>query len=238
MTNNIRVFLWLALGLAIYVNFSQWQMDYAPKPVVPTATTTTLPDGTIIASKPRSMSDIVPQAGQSTASPDAAAVPQAAATAAPADSQPEVPADSTVHVKTDVLDLEISRIGGTLVKAVLPAYPVTKGQPDPVVLLNRNSLATNYVLQTGLTGPTSADRPTHLASFTSASNSYELAPGADELRVPLTWTDGKGVTVTKTYVFHRSMFVIGLEYQIANQSGSPRSSSRSMGPATTFRSCD
>ena len=146
MTNNIRVFLWLALGLAIYVNFSQWQMDYAPKPVVPTATTTTLPDGTVVASKPRLMSDTVPQAGQSTVSPDAAAVPQAAATAAPADSQPEVPADSTVHVKTDVLDLEISRIGGTLVKAVLPAYPVTKGQPDPVVLLNRNSLATRLAV--------------------------------------------------------------------------------------------
>ena len=32
MTNNIRVFLWVGLALALWLNYSQWQMDYAPKP--------------------------------------------------------------------------------------------------------------------------------------------------------------------------------------------------------------
>ena len=36
--------------------------------------------------------------------------------------------------------------------------------------------------------------------------------------MPLTWTDGNGVTVTKTFVFRRSMFAIGLEYSIDNKS--------------------
>ena len=36
MTNNIRVFLWLGLALALWLNYSQWQMDYGPKPA-PTA---------------------------------------------------------------------------------------------------------------------------------------------------------------------------------------------------------
>jgi YidC/Oxa1 family membrane protein insertase len=220
MTNNIRVFIWLGLALAIWINYTQWQQDYGPKAVSSQATldgSTGVPG----ASKPPAMSDTVPQAAQSAPMPDAAAVPEVSAngTAVPIESQAQPSADSTIHITTDVLDLEISRIGGTLVKAVLPAYPVTKGQPDPIVLLNRNSAATNYVMQTGLTGPNGSDRPTHLASFTSASDSYVLAAGADELRVPLTWTDGQGVTVTKTYVFHRSMYVIGLEYQVANQSG-------------------
>ena len=34
MTNNIRVFLWLALALGVWVNYTQWQHDYAPKPVI------------------------------------------------------------------------------------------------------------------------------------------------------------------------------------------------------------
>ena len=39
--------------------------------------------------------------------------------------------------------------------------------------------------------------------------------------MPLTWTDGNGVTVTKTFVFHRSMFAIDLEYAIDNESDAP-----------------
>jgi YidC/Oxa1 family membrane protein insertase len=223
MTNNIRVFLWLALALAVYINFSQWQVDYAPKPPPPAvATHTTLPDGTVVASKPASMSDTVPQAAQSSSEPaKAGTVPEARPLASDVEAESQPTAGSTIHVVTDVLDLEISRVGGTLVRAVLPAYPVNKGQPDPVVLLNHDSPETNYVLQTGLTGPKNTDRPTHLAAFTSATDNYSLAAGQDELRVPLTWTDGNGVTVTKTFILHRSMYVIGLEYQIANASEAP-----------------
>ena len=38
MTNNIRVFLWLGLALALWLNYSQWQIDYGPK-ATPTAST-------------------------------------------------------------------------------------------------------------------------------------------------------------------------------------------------------
>jgi len=223
MTNNIRVFLWLGLALALWLNYSQWQMDYGPKTAPPAATAgTTLPDGTVVAPKVAAMSDTVPQAAQSTPGPKGTSpVPAVEPANTPVESTGQAPADSTIRVRTDVLDLEISRVGGTLVRAVLPAYPLMKGQPDPVVLLNRDSAATNYVLQTGLTGPKDSEHPTHLAAFTTASDNYELAAGQDELRVPLTWTDGKGVTVTKTFVFHRSLYVIGLEYQIANDSGAP-----------------
>jgi YidC/Oxa1 family membrane protein insertase len=91
-----------------------------------------------------------------------------------------------------------------------------------VVLFNRESAATNYVLQSGLSGDKAGERrPTHLETYSSAATQYTLAPGQDELRVPLTWTDGNGVTVTKTFVFHRSQFVVNLEYAIDNQSDTP-----------------
>ncbi len=216
MTNNIRVFLWLALALALWLNYSQWQVDHAPKPVPPIAGTASV--GGANGSKTSGLGDSVPQAAQS----DAKAQPEAAAVAPPAAglSAPEtqLAGEKTIRVTTDVLVVDISLAGGTLVRAELPGYPVTKGQAAPVVLLNRDTPGTNYVLQTGLTGPSNSPHPEHKSQFASAADTYTLSPGQDELRVPLTWTDGSGVTVTKTFIFHRSLFAIRLEYQIANTS--------------------
>ena len=79
MTNNIRVFLWLSLLLALWLNYSQWQIDYGAK--LSPAGTTTAADGTTNASKPASLEDSIPQADQT--KPEAA-----------------VPADGSVPVPT------------------------------------------------------------------------------------------------------------------------------------------
>jgi YidC/Oxa1 family membrane protein insertase len=221
MTNNIRVFLWLGLAFALYINYTQWQLDYGAKPTPQAAAT-----GNTNVPETASDSDIVPQAAQPSATPAQPAtdqIPAPAAAAAPgATVEPAAAPAGKVRVVTDVLVLDIDLKGGTLVYAELPSYPITKGQPAPVVLLNRTDPTTNYVLQSGLAGnKPDESRPSHLAVFTSAGQHYTLAAGQDELRVPLTWTDGQGVTVTKTFVFHRSMFAIGLEYAIDNQSATP-----------------
>ncbi|HLA71118.1 MAG TPA: membrane protein insertase YidC [Steroidobacteraceae bacterium] len=222
MTNNIRIFLWLALALAVYVNYTQWQIDYAPKPAPTAVTSTTLPDGTVVESKPTSIEDTVPLAEPSKTPPATAdAVPQAAQSAAAA-AAPVLETAGIVRVLTDVLVVDIDLKGGTLVRAELPGYPLIKGQPAPVVLFNRDSATTNYVMQSGLSGDKADERrPTHLETFTSTARQFKLADGQDEMRVPLTWTDGNGVTVTKTFVFHRSMFAVNLEYAIDNQSDAP-----------------
>jgi YidC/Oxa1 family membrane protein insertase len=171
------------------------------------------------------MEDTVPQAPQSAAPASAAgadSVPTSSSADATAAAQAAVESAGLVHVSTDVLELDIDLKGGTFVRAELPGYPVIKGQPDPVVLFNRDSPQTNYVLQTGLSaGQKDGHAPTHLEVYSSAVAKYAFTPGADELRVPLTWTDGAGVTVTKTFVFHRSSFAIGVEYAIDNKSAQP-----------------
>ena len=49
--------------------------------------------------------------------------------------------------------------------------------------------------------------PSHLTPFTSER--LRLPAGQrSELRVPLTWTDDQGVTVTKTFIFHRGAYRI------------------------------
>ena len=220
MTNNIRVFLWLGLALALYINYTQWQLDYGAQPGAASAA-----NGSANAPETVSEGDTVPQATQPEAAPVPAAsdgVPAAPAADAPVSAvEPATATAGKVRVVTDVLVLDIDLKGGTLSYAELPGYPVTKGQPEPIVLFNQGGPETNYVLTTGLAGSTADSAPSHLAVLTSTANRFELAAGQDELRVPLTWTDGKGVTVTKTFVFRRGMFAVGLEYAVDNQSASP-----------------
>ncbi|HYJ40463.1 MAG TPA: membrane protein insertase YidC [Steroidobacteraceae bacterium] len=221
MTNNIRVFLWLAVALALWLNYSQWQIDYGAKPV--TTSTGAVETDSSGAPKPSDIADAVPQVVQpATDAPVASdAVPAVATQQAAAGPDIESAKTRKIRVTTDVLVLDISLTGGTLVRAELPGYPLIKGEAAPVVLFNTDAPTTNYVLRTGLASSDDPNGPSHLATFTAPADSFTLAAGQDELRVPLTWTDGKGVTVTKTFVFKRSMYAIDLEYQIVNGTQAP-----------------
>ena len=220
MSNNIRIFLWVGLALALWINYSQWKMDYGPKATPATAAG---PIGANGGEKTPSLSDNVPQPAQSAVGAPAAAgtaPAPAGAMEAPAATPPVESATPNIRVTTDVLVLDISLAGGSLVRAELPAYPMVKGASAPVVLFNRDSADSSYVLQSGL-GPADSAHPSHLAIFKSPATSYSLAPGQDELRVPLSWTDGNGITITKTFVFHRSMYRIDLDYRIENATQLP-----------------
>jgi YidC/Oxa1 family membrane protein insertase len=122
-----------------------------------------------------------------------------------------------------VLDIEVNLKGGELDQADLLEYPARKDAPNiPLRLLSREPPDSLYLLQTGLTGGAGEAAPTHLATWTSAEKSFVLAEGAKELRVPLTWTDGQGLTVTKTFVFTRGLYSIDLIYDVQNAGATPR----------------
>ncbi len=71
-----------------------------------------------------------------------------------------------------------------------------------------------------MTGPAGTDRPNQLATFTSTQPNFQLAPGQDELRVPLHWTSN-GVDVVKEFVFHRGSYAIGVTQTVDNHSTAP-----------------
>lgn len=223
MTNstNARMFLWLGLAMALWLNYEAWQRMFAPPPA---AVTAPAPAGTVapsLADAVPTSSAPAPVAAPVASTPVMTAVPAAAATAAvPAAAAPAT-TTATVRVTTDVLDLEIALAGGTLVNADLPRYPRVKGEKAPVRLLNRDKHF--YYLQTGLSDAGAGGaRPTHQAVFTAAQSAFSLNTGSDELRVPLTWTDAAtGVTVTKTYVLRRGQYRIDLEYTVDNRGTAP-----------------
>ncbi len=220
MNKNIRVFLWLSLVLALWLNYEAWHREYAPPPVVATAPATT-PSATLSAQIPTAPASGAPAASATTpatvAVPDVAAPAPVAPAVAPTAPVANATDAGTVRVRTDVLDVEIGLAGGELQRADLLVYPLVKGEARPVRLLNRDG-AGFYLLQSGLAGPAGTVRPTHLAVFSSGGlTDVKLPDMLDEVRVPLTWTDGSGVTVTKTFVFRRGQYRVGLEYKVENR---------------------
>ncbi|MGI9245896.1 MAG: membrane protein insertase YidC, partial [Steroidobacteraceae bacterium] len=154
----------------------------------------------------------------------AAAAPPAAnagapAVAAPAGALAAVAANAPkVRVLTDVLDMDISLQGGDLLRADLPTYPKDKRPGSPPIRLLSTDEATFSAVRSGLRAADGRAEPTHLASFTSPRSEYRLAAGEQELRVPLAWSDGQGLTVTKTFVFRPGRYDVDLVYDVQNAS--------------------
>jgi YidC/Oxa1 family membrane protein insertase len=204
--DNQRVFVWAALALVLWLNYLAWQKDYAPAPAPVPA-----PAATESKSSAPPASDTLPSlpSGESTSPP-----PASSASTPPAVEEAGANGAPVVHVTTDVLSLDISTRGGDLIRADLPKYPVEKNRPDvPVRLFNpANPL---FVARSGLRASQGAE-PTHQAMFQAAATEYRLEPGAKELVVPLTWTDGEGLKVTKTYTFHPGSYRIDIAYVVEN----------------------
>ena len=231
-TFNLRVTLWATLAVALLLNYVTWLHDYPPAapPVAEQGTGTAASAATGAAAT--TLGATIPEAGPIPAATPGAATP-AATPAAPAmqgtapvptanvanaSGAAAVPAAPMVRVVTDVLDMQVSLDGGELTRADLLTYPQVKGQATPVRLLNRDSAESLFVLQSGLAGAPGAAAPTQLARFSAESTEWRLQPGQDELKLPLTWTDGKGVAVTKTYTFRRGSYQVDIDYSVANAS--------------------
>jgi YidC/Oxa1 family membrane protein insertase len=226
--------LWVALAAILFLNYEAWMRDY---PALNVADTAGAAPGAPAA--PYTLGDRVPGAAPAPVqvaaagagdaqSPAQTGLPAAAAPAAAdlatADAGAARDVGEPLRVVTDVLDVAINLKGGELDRADIVEYPLHKDTPNvPVRLLNHDSEDSLYLLQTGLTGTPGEAAPTHLAQWTAAEKTYSLRPGADELRVPLTWTDGHGLNVTKTFIFKRGQYAIGLTYDVQNDSPSPRS---------------
>jgi YidC/Oxa1 family membrane protein insertase len=219
--DNPRLYLWIALGFLLWMNVVQWQRDYGQPATAPRTTATTSNPSSSAASPGSPAANqlpALPAAGSPAAPPAAAPQPAAGATPAGATAAATNPNAPKIHVVTDVLDVDISLLGGELLRADLPKYPVDKEPGSPSVRLLTTDEATFSVVRSGLRVADGKPEPTHLAVFSAPASEYRLQPGAQELRVPLTWTDGQGVTVMKTFVFHPGKYAIDLVYDVQNAS--------------------
>ncbi|PID44978.1 MAG: membrane protein insertase YidC [Proteobacteria bacterium] len=196
-----RPLLYLMLAFITFMIWSAWQERHAPPPVnTATASQSSLPAG-------KSNQSDVPQTQNLPAAPANSGVSHANAVTG-----------KNIRVKTDVLDLQISLTGGTILQADLLTYPVSLEEPNhPVRVLDRRK---QYAAQSGLvTGDGNSDRaPNHYAVFSAPQSEFVLGD-SDVLKVPLTWVGADGLSVTKTFTFKRGEFLVDVTQTINNTSG-------------------
>ena len=124
----------------------------------------------------------------------------------------------TITVTTDVLTLSIDTVGGDVVKADLNDYSAEFDSEESFVLL-KNEPGHQFIAQSGLVGPQGIDlSSTNRPSYTVSADSFTLADGQDELRIPMTY-QANGLDYTKTFILKRGSYAIDVEYDVVNNSG-------------------
>ncbi len=206
--DNQRLLVWAAFGLLVWFTYQAWIQDYHRSATEPTA--------------PLSEEPLLPVREDD----QLPALPDAAADAAEPGLAPELPdisaaepAAGLIRVSTDVFELEIDTRGGTIRKAALKNYPIAKDQPDTLIELLSPEAANIGLIQSGLRARGDGPEANHLATFSSSRSDYAL-DGREVLIVPLSWTDGRGLTVIKEYRFTRGSYAIGLQHKVINASDS------------------
>ncbi len=204
--DNQRIIGWGALALLLWLNFITWQQDFAPVVVTPPpAVETPAARTTELPALPPATTTAAPALTPATETPPSSA----AAAAAPA-----------IRVVTDVLDIKVSTQGGELQTADLLKYPRVKNRPDEPVRLLNDTGSTLFLARSGLRAAGGRAEPNHLAIFQAAAPEFRLEDGQDALTVPLAWTDGQGLVVTKSYTFRRGSYIVDVRYEVVNQSPS------------------
>jgi YidC/Oxa1 family membrane protein insertase len=190
--DNQRLIIFLILSFCILTAWDTWERHFAPQPV--------------------KQAQVLNQDNISTTP---------SKTAQPADTVKDglAPASGErIHIKTDLVDAQIDTQGGDLRRLELTQLHATGDRSKNYVLLDDSQLPKLvYIAQTGFLG---GDLPNHKSLYTAKARDYQLADGSDKLEVRLSWDGGKGVQVDKVYTFHRDSYVIDLNYEIKNGSGS------------------
>jgi YidC/Oxa1 family membrane protein insertase len=206
--DNQRLLIWAIFGLMAWMTYQAWILDYAPTPVVAPAVSEAPIDDPATA-------DILPELFDETVNAPSGLI----TSDEPGDAQLSTSA-ATVRVTTDVFEIVISTQGGTLQRAVLRNYPIAKDRPDQLVELLSTDPNQIGLLQSGLRSSGEGPEANHLAMFEAERDSYTMT-SADELVVPLRWTDGAGITVEKRYRFRRGEYAIQLEQDVSNGAAAP-----------------
>ena len=208
--DNQRLLVWGAFALLLWFTYQAWMQDYGPAPVQPTAVSEPADS-----SSPEAAVDSIslPELGD-----DAPA--EEPAGSLPGDTDVAAPdREGTIRVTTDVLELDISMRGGTLVRASMLGYPVEKDRPDELVQLlapERNHLG---LIRTGLRSATGSAAD-HNALFSAPKTDFTLDDN-DQIVVPLTWVGENGLMVEKRLTFARGSYAIGVEQTLTNNSSAP-----------------
>ncbi|MBU2872918.1 membrane protein insertase YidC [Marinobacter salexigens] len=218
-----RIVLFAGLAIVSYLMVLAWNEDYhQPVPTEQVAETGRIQtDNSSVGSDAMVLPGEAATSTHSTrnSSSEEFATPESDQTVSSSTNSDVTVSDQYIKVRTDLLDLEIDRVSGNLVRSSLLAYNKTLNSKEPLKLLN-NTENRFYVLESGLIGQNGPDSAKNGPApvYATEATSYELAEGENELTVNLVHTMENGVQITKRFQFSRDSYEIDVRYLINNQS--------------------
>ena len=224
-----RALILTAIAVVTYLMILAWQEDYGKVPELDHATVTrdqgTVPDdapgdgfndsGENSAVADTNMNDDggIPSPEEA---PRAASADADEAIPATANQAPSATAERLITVRTDVLELEIDRLGGDIVRISLLDYPRQVDTPDqPFVLLERSSART-YVAQSGIVGVNGTDSAEGRPTWQAEQARYTLSENEHELNVDLFYRQDSGAEIIKRFTFERGSYLIRHSHIVRN----------------------
>ncbi len=198
-----RTYIIVGFAIVTYLLFLAWQEDYNRPQQQPTQQTATEVSEIAV---PDTIDDSLPQ--------EQDLIPQSPVV------QNSTPQNSgmtgLVSVETDVLSLEISPVGGDVVSGKLLNYPLTQDNPDIPVHILKNTNGRIYTAMSGLIGEGMPDTTSPRAVYTVEQNNYVLPDSADDLIIPLRWTNPDGLVIEKRFKLTRGSYLIEVQYEFTN----------------------
>jgi len=204
MNDIRRTILWVVFGFSLVMLWDQWQIHNGKKPTFFPSAVQTAPAQTGVS--------------PSQATPDASTVKPAGL---PKNNAGDVLQAATavqrVDVETDVLKLQFSTEGGSLVRAELLKHKDIHRAGSNVLLMD-DSKERVYLAQSGLIGGASATGwPTHKTPMVF-SGSTMLKDADSELQLRFESVPVGDVKLVKTYILKRGSYAIEVKHDILNAS--------------------
>ncbi|MGL1833660.1 membrane protein insertase YidC [Rhodocyclaceae bacterium SMB388] len=190
-----RIILFLIFSFALVMLWDAWLKDQRPAAT---------PTPVVASDTPGAVSLPTPSAGL--AADSAAGVPGVGMS--------EVTAAERAVVRTDMFDVEISSIGGEIVKLELTQHRDSEDRSRGFRLFD-DGLRHVYSAQSGLIGE---GLPNHRTPYTLQAGEHVLQDGQDSLTLRLEAPEQDGVRVTKLLTFNRGTYVIDVDFEIENRS--------------------
>jgi len=202
MNDIRRTILWVVFGFSLVMLWDQWQLHNGKKPTFfPSATPSAAP----AAQSPSATNTEKPMVTPSVASSPSASVTDSKAFVA-----------QRIDIQTDVLKLQFSTEGGSLMKAELLKHKDVH-HPGTNVLLMDDSADRIYLAQSGLIGNAGALWPTHKSPMTF-SGSKELNATDAEIQFKFESEPINQLKLIKTFTMKRGSYAIEVKHEIVNSS--------------------
>lgn len=210
-----RIVLLVALGICGFLLVKTWIADEearrasearqtpASAPLEGEPTSTTRSDGEIVL--PESANQDVP---------DQALIDSAATTPADAYSEYESADNQLISVSTPLLQIWIDPIGGDIVGAKLPQYPVSlKERHIPMTILDRGN-GRVYIAQSGIAGQDGFDSRGERPLYSARRQDWVIEEGVE--RIVLSYEDDY-FTVQKIFEFDATSYLVDVSYRVTNE---------------------